>query len=63
MNPVLEEIRAQRRAKGLIITGPERPVIGRQHGIKRKDPENAARAVEFYARYHGVKEPRLQLWR
>ena len=62
MNPLLEEIRAQRRAKGLIVTGPERPVIGcRAHC--RKDPANSARAVEFHSRWHGHKEPRLQLWR
>lgn len=60
--PFMAEWRAQRRAKGHVIGKPERPIVGCQHGIKFKDPANAARAVEFYARWHGQKETRIQLW-
>ncbi|MFG6159663.1 hypothetical protein ACGTNG_12725 [Halomonas sp. 1390] len=56
------EHRAQQRARGAIIRGPERPIIGSRWN-QPKDPANAARAVEFHARWHDRAEPRLQLWR
>lgn len=55
------EYRAQQRASGKIITGPERPVISSRYA-EPKDRNNSARLVEFHARYHGEKEPRIQLW-
>ncbi|WP_413616442.1 hypothetical protein MRB56_09245 [Halomonas cupida] len=57
----MAEWRAQRRARGHVISKPERPVIS-SHWTEPKDPANAARAVEFYARWHGQKEPRVILW-
>lgn len=58
----LTELRAQQRAQGAVIRGPERPIIGCRAHLP-KDPANAARAVEFHARWHGQAEPRLQLYR
>lgn len=56
------EHRAQQRARGVIIRGPERPIIAsRWH--QPKDPANAARLTEWHSRRHGQAEPRLQLWR
>jgi len=61
-NPALEERRAQLRAQGIVITGPERPIIGCRAHQKKRDPANAARVADFYQRWHGQKDARLQLW-
>ena len=65
---IAAEARRQSRAQGdtvrpPIIRSPDKPIIGAAHGIKPKDPANAARAVEFHARWHGQAEALIQIWR
>ncbi|MCO7216846.1 hypothetical protein [Halomonas sp. OfavH-34-E] len=62
-NPALEERRAQLRAQGVVITGPERPIIGCRAHQPPADPANRARLASFHARWNGQAEPRLQLYR
>lgn len=62
-NPVLIERRAQQRAQGVVISGPQRPIIGCRAGQPPADPGNRARLAAFHARWQGQSEPLLQLWR
>lgn len=61
-NPLDIEHRAQRRARGAIIRNSDRPIIA-SRWTQPKSPENAARLVEWHARWHGHAEPTLQIWR
>jgi hypothetical protein len=67
-NPLVIEHNAQRRARGAMITGPERPVIASRpfdtaavHDAQAA--RNARRMADFHARYRGQKAAALQLWR
>lgn len=66
-NPLVIERNAQRRARGVVITGPERPVIASRpfdpaavHDAQAA--RNARRMADFHARYRGQAEPLLQIW-
>ncbi|GEK49205.1 hypothetical protein HPA02_34880 [Bisbaumannia pacifica] len=67
-NPVLIEHRAQQRAQGVVIAGPQRPIIA----SRPFDPErardaqglaNARRWADYHARRAGQAAALIQLWR
>lgn len=67
-NPVLAEMRAQARARGAIITGPQPPIIGSRPFDPSKvrsaqDAVNARRWAAFHSRYAGQAAALLQLWK
>ncbi|MDC8803900.1 hypothetical protein PRZ61_10680 [Halomonas pacifica] len=62
MNALSEEIRAQRRARGVIIGNVERPIIGAR-ASEPKDPINARRLADYHARRAGQASAVIQLWR
>lgn len=67
-NPVLMEMRAQQRARGITITKPSPPVIGSRPFDPRtasspEERENARRLADYHSRRAGLSEPRLQLRR
>ena len=66
-SPVFIEHVAQQRARGVIITGPEHPIIASRPFNPRKilsaqDKANARRWADFHNRYAGQSAPLLQLW-
>ncbi len=68
MNPLLEELRAQRRSRGVVIKGPDRPIIASRpfdpaQANDLQGRTNARRLADYHNRRAGQAEPRLQLWR
>lgn len=57
------ELRAQQRARGVIIGRPDKPIIGCRAHQPPADPANRARLAAFHARWQGQAEPLLQLHR
>lgn len=67
-NPVITEMRAQRRARGVVITGPGHPIIASRpfDPLKANDLQgraNARRLADYHNRRAGQAAPLLQLWR
>jgi len=60
---LVAEHRSQQRARGIVITGPDRPIIGCRAYRAPSDPANRARLAAFHARWNGQAEPLLQLYR
>jgi len=66
-SPVRVELDAQRRARGVVVTGPQHPIIASRPFDPKKvrsaqDKANARRWADFHSRYAGQSAPLLQLW-